>query len=123
LVEEAYGEVVKIYEKAKMQVEGCVHEISWWLVVVTKKVIWEIFLTLVGMLQGFWEKWIFIVTWLKISIMGSKSFGWILRVNKNSLLVGAHCVQIYLYFFMKNSCNVWKLEKRLVAYLWTFMIF
>ncbi len=28
LVEEAYGEVVKIYEKAKMQVEGCVHEIS-----------------------------------------------------------------------------------------------
>ncbi len=28
LVEEAYGEVVKIYEKAKMQIEGCEHEIN-----------------------------------------------------------------------------------------------
>jgi hypothetical protein len=28
LVEEAYGEVVKIYEKMKMQIEGCVHEIN-----------------------------------------------------------------------------------------------
>jgi hypothetical protein len=45
--------------KTKMQLERCVHEISWWLVVVTKKVIWEIFLTLVGMLQGFWEKLFF----------------------------------------------------------------
>jgi hypothetical protein len=28
LVEEAYGQVVKIYEKVKMQVEGCMHEIN-----------------------------------------------------------------------------------------------
>lgn len=42
--------------------------------------------------------------------MGLKNFGWILRVNKNSLLVGAHYVWIYLHFLwgIHAMCESWK---------------